>query len=102
MNIVAGEKEKMMDTKSMIVEIVVIAMVISLPFAVLALSYGGKKLKENNHNQNLLSQIGMVFLKSVEIMVLFLAKVLSLLLTGEWSYVNDIVSSTKHREDDNI
>ena len=87
-----------MNTGSMIVEVVVITMVIALPLVALALSYWAKSLEKSGKPQNNASKIGMFCLEALEVSLEAFAKVLSFLLTGEWSYVNEIVSTAEPEE----
>lgn len=87
-----------MNNGSMILEIAVIAAVILLPIVVVILMNRQKQLESSGHKQSAFRQIGLLFMEMTEVCLTFFAKVLSFLLVGEWSYINEIVSPERQEE----
>lgn len=87
-----------MNNGSVILEIAVIAAVILLPIVVVILMNRQKQLESSGHKQGAFRQIGLLFMEMTEVCLTFFAKVLSFLLVGEWSYINEIISTEEEQE----
>lgn len=86
-----------MDTGSMILEITVITAAILLPILVVALMIWSRQLEKSGRKQNALTKIGMVALEVLVGILIFLAKLLSFLLVGEWSYAKAILTEEEEK-----